>query len=455
MKMIFKSVAVLASFFFLACKDGVTQREEKPIQQVKTYSITVTQPQNGKITVTERATGNVLQGNALDAIVENTTLTIGIKADKNWKAKSITINDVKYEMISKVVTVTENLRVSGEIVAASDMVSIQVGQIIGQEVDYTIPTNGSIGRKGVFIKDRTVKLSPYKIGKREITYRLWKEVHDWAIKNGYEFKNKGQKGGGQYNAYNEAEHTEDEPVTRVCWGDCIVWCNAYTEMKNKSDEECVYYKAGGNDILKSATEKDGYDYAFYNAVSKYWKKGYRLPTEAEWELAARYQENNENGSAVNYGTTSQPIYLTKLDRASGMSKPVGFEGLTLPSGENWDSLCKEAVSVAVFGKWFNGTSFVPQEPATTKTEEVGKKKPNALGLYDMSGNVDEWCWDLFAEITIGNASNPQGGSNTTHQRMTKGGAYDGDCDNCTCGRRDHNRSTMPSDGVGFRVVCSM
>jgi len=422
---------------------------------IATYSVTITQPQNGKITVTERATGKNLEGSDLDAIKENTSLLISIKADKNWEARSITINGTKYEMTSKIIAITENLRVSGEIVAASDMTSIQVGQIIGQEIDYPIPASGTIGRKGVFIKGRTVKLNPYKIGKYEVTYKLWKEVYDWAVNNGYTFKNKGQKGGGQFGAYDETEHTEDEPVTRVCWGDCIVWCNAYTEMKNNSDEHCVYYKTGGSEVLKDATEKDGYDYAFYNAVSKWWKKGYRLPTEAEWELAARYQYNNDNGAAINYGTASEPIYLTKLDRGSGMSKPIGFEGLTLPSGEDWSTLYKDAVSVAVFRKWFDGTSFVEQDPPIKKTEKVGSKNPNALGLYDMSGNVDEWCWDLFADITIGNATNPQGGTNTTHQRMTKGASYDSHCDNQTTGRRDHNRSTMPSDGTGFRIVCSM
>ena len=138
-----------------------------------------------------------------------------------------------------------------------------------------------------------------------------------------------------------------------------------------------------------------------------------------------------------------------------MKKPLGFEGLTLPQGESWESLYAEVVPIAVFKKWFDGSNYVEQEPKIKSTVAVGSKKSNDLGLFDMAGNVDEWVFDLFAPITIGHAKDPQGGTNTTFQRVTRGESYDSRVDHLACGARDHNRSSMPSDSVGFRIACSL
>ena len=93
--------------------------------------------------------------------------------------------------------------------------------IVGVDPDYTLPYTDERW-KGVFIKDRKVKLSPYKLGKTEVTYKLWKEVYDWAVKpaNGYKFASAGQKGSDGIG------NDEEQPVTMVSWRDCIVWCNA-------------------------------------------------------------------------------------------------------------------------------------------------------------------------------------------------------------------------------------
>ena len=84
--------------------------------------------------------------------------------------------------------------------------------IVGVDPNYTLP-GSEAWWKGVFIKDRKVKLSPYKLGKTEVTYKLWKEVYDEAVKpeHGYVFANAGQKG-------SDGTGTDDEPVT-------IISCN--------------------------------------------------------------------------------------------------------------------------------------------------------------------------------------------------------------------------------------
>ena len=103
-------------------------------------------------------------------------------------------------------------------------ISPPVAGITGMDTDPASLPGTEDYWKGVFRTGRKVKLSPYKLGKTEVPYKLWKEVHDWAIQpaNGYKFAKVGVKG-------KDGSRSEEEPVTTVSWRDCIVWCNAYTQ----------------------------------------------------------------------------------------------------------------------------------------------------------------------------------------------------------------------------------
>mgnify|MGYP000940456536 CR=1 FL=1 len=186
------------------------------------------------------------------------------------------------------------------------------------------------------------------------------------------------------------------------------------------------------------------------------KKGYRLPTEAEWEYAARWQGSNTE-NAEQYGD----VWLTKLNSASGAKKPIGFSGLALPAGETWETLRDELTRVAVYDEWWNGTGLVDQTPATTKTAAVKSKDPNALGLHDMSGNVWEWCFDWYSSNPASNdAAYEQGGIVTDPQgaasgsgRVGRGGGWLNSATLCSVGDRLIGSPDNRDNDLGFRLAC--
>lgn len=169
------------------------------------------------------------------------------------------------------------------------------------------------------------------------------------------------------------------PVEAVNWYDAVIFCNA---LSQRDGLEKVYTINGTN-------------------VSCDWsKRGYRLPTEAEWEYASH-----------------------------GGNSSKGYE---YSGGSN-------ASEVA----WYNGYT----------THAVGTKKANELGLFDMSGNVYEWCWDWYESTyyTTSPANNPSGPSSGT-VRVIRGGSFNGDVTTVRSKLRNYSLPENLYTNVGFRVV---
>ena len=390
-----------------AKSDGIAETETSPItiEQGKTVTFTAT-PDSGY-----RIKGWTRDGEAVNGTNDSYSFTVtkGVEVKVSFESNSVPPTPP-----------------SGDVGSFEDTgdgfikISPPAAGITGKNPTYTLPGTEDWW-KGVFREGRKVKLSPYKLGKTEVPYKLWKEVYDWATQpaNGYKFANAGVKG-------KDGSGTEEEPVTSVSWRDCIVWCNAYTQ-KIKGEGECVYRKKDDHTVvLKDATDGDACD----NASADMRKKGYRLPTEAEWEYAARWQ-GSDNTNADKYGE----VWLTKLNSASGAKA-------------DWNN-ADETKAVAWYG-----------DNSDSKTHPAGEKRKNALGLHDMSGNVWEWCFDGYdndprandaAYTSGGFVVDPQGGASGVY-RVVRGGSWFSGAESCVVGRRGYYSPDGSYDNLGFRLV---
>ena len=244
--------------------------------------------------------------------------------------------------------------------SASTSMSSSVSNASSSATPHPLPEMVAIQSTGpITIGDSSVSATPhevagisgFEIGKYEITYSLWVDVRDWAIVNGYVFSTAtvGMMGSG------EGTQTPDHPVTGVSWPDVLVWCNALSAMRGFSP---VYYT--NSEKLVPLTDVNIVGDAYYPTHVDWTKNGYRLPTEAEWEYAAR----RKTDGSLQDG-----------------NKPSGYPGTAIEGDQSlpteWGPYC-----------WYGFISGGSTHP-------VGEKLANTMGLYDMSGNVSEWCWDWF------------------------------------------------------------
>jgi len=201
----------------------------------------------------------------------------------------------------------------------------------------------------------------YQICKHQVTQKLY---HDIMEANPSEWDgNKVPKG----------TDTSNFPVESVSWYDAVLFCNRLTEKLKKEK----YYTIDGENV----TINEG-------------ANGFRLPTEAEWEYAAR---------------------------GAKQSKSFSYAG------------CDSDAELKYYAWYWENSDY--------RTHPVGQLKPNELGLYDMSGNVWEWCEDWYKD--------------EGYSRVLRGGSWCGNAEDCRVSRRGNPRPGRREDSIGFRLVCSL
>ena len=216
-----------------------------------------------------------------------------------------------------------------------------------------------------------VQVSSFYISPYEVTQGLWKTI----MNTGIDVQRAKLKPAGRLRGKGWGF-----PMYYVSWYEAVEFCNKLSELN-------------GYDPCYSGSKE--------NIVCDFTASGYRLPTEAEWEYAAR---------------------------GGNRSRDYTYAG-----SNTLDSVA-----------WYNGNSAI-------KTQEVGRKVPNELGLYDMSGNVNEWCWDQFSRYTEKEQINPRGDEGLIY-RVFRGGSWSHPAEYSRSTFRIAYEPDRRGNNLGFRMV---
>jgi len=245
----------------------------------------------------------------------------------------------------------------------------------------------------------SIYVSAFYMDTNLVSYSQWQPIYTYATSHGYGFTGPG------------SGKAADHPVQTVDWYDCVKWCNACSQQTGLAP---VYYTDVG--LTQVYTNGELTPYVNWGA------NGYRLPTEAEWEKAAR---GGLSGQRFPRGLTISE------SQANYQAAPTHFSYDLGPySGYNTNF----------------DTGDYPY------TSPVGYFAANGYGLYDMAGNVWEWCWDWngtpYGQPTGTNPTGPASGTT----RVLRGGSWYGIAGYARCADRYGYNPNFTSYMDGFRCV---
>jgi len=245
---------------------------------------------------------------------------------------------------------------------------------------------------------KSVTISSFYIGKYEVTQKEWIELMG---SNPSEFKG------------------DNLPVETVSWYDCVEYCN----KRSIKEGFTPYYNIDKN--KKDTNNTSDLDSIKCTVTINAKANGYRLPTEAEWEYAAG---GGQMSKSYTYSGSND------VDEVAWYWKNSGDKNLT--------------------GEWLRNAI----KNNKNKTKSIGVKKPNELGLYDMSGNAREWCWDWYGDLESTETwrvvqTDPEGSSRGS-DRVWWGGGWLGSDFCCASSFRGNNAANSRYNDTGFRVCRS-
>jgi formylglycine-generating enzyme required for sulfatase activity len=248
----------------------------------------------------------------------------------------------------------------------------------------------------------------FYLGKYEVTQAQWYKVMEKTMEEQQALQTTVQTNFGR---------GDDYPIYHVNWYEILVFCNTLSEMEGLTP---AYAIDGDTDVFwwgALPTSNNGALQALWNTVEIVaGSNGYRLPTEFQWEYACRAGTTTPWHSAATEDDETNPV----TDYA-----------------------------------WIQQNTGKSGEP-NYATQPVGTRKPNAWGLYDMHGNVKEWCWDRYGTYPTA-LTDPFGVWSTGYNRVIRGGTWNASARYTRSAYRGDGKTTTAygysrSQTVGFRLA---
>lgn len=246
----------------------------------------------------------------------------------------------------------------------------------------------------------SVHISTFFLDKTDVTKSMWDGVYQWATNNGYSFD------------YTGSGKATNHPVQQIDWFDAVKWCNARSEKEGRTPAyyinaaQTTVYRTGALDLTNGCVN---------------WNSGYRLPTEAEWEKSAR---GGLSGQRFPWGNTISESQANYYSSSSSYAYDLSNTGYN--------------------------TNF--NSGATPYTSPVGSFAPNGYGLYDMGGNVWQWCWDWYASYSSASQTDPHGPDSGSGRALRGGGWANFAVSIRAADRYNGYQTTISTYDIGFRCA---